>query len=85
MLNSHPDDIDVFVGGVTETPRDGALVGPLFECLLGHQFRDLKQGDRYWYETIGVEGFKYSMYLHIKHKNHVVIKYSFEDDYILKR
>ncbi|XP_078333074.1 salivary peroxidase/catechol oxidase-like isoform X2 [Crassostrea virginica] len=55
----HPDDIDVFVGGVTETPRDGALVGPLFECLLGHQFRDLKQGDRYWYETIGVEGFKY--------------------------
>ena len=54
MLYSHPDDIDVFVGGVTETPRDGALVGPLFECLLGYQFRELKLGDRYWYETIGV-------------------------------
>ena len=62
LLNSHPDDIDVFVGGVTETPRDGALVGPLFECLLGHQFRDLKLGDRYWYETNGTEGFPEGMY-----------------------
>ncbi|XP_061185756.1 peroxidasin-like [Saccostrea echinata] len=51
------DDIDVFVGGITETPRDDALVGPLFECLLGNQFRDLKFGDRYWYEKSGTEGF----------------------------
>nr|XP_022290587.1 myeloperoxidase-like [Crassostrea virginica] len=54
----HVNDIDVFVGGITETPRDDALVGPLFECLLGRQFRDLKFGDRYWYETKGVEGFR---------------------------
>ncbi|XP_061185816.1 thyroid peroxidase-like [Saccostrea echinata] len=53
----HVDDIDVFVGGMTETPRDGALVGPLFECLLGRQFKDLKFGDRYWYERSGIEGF----------------------------
>nr|XP_022289209.1 myeloperoxidase-like [Crassostrea virginica] len=54
----HVNDIDVFVGGITETPRDDALVGPLFECLLGRQFRDIKCGDRYWYERRGVEGFR---------------------------
>lgn len=54
---SDVNDVDVFVGGVTETPRDDALVGPLFECLLGRQFHDIKFGDRYWYERNGVEGF----------------------------
>lgn len=59
LQNTYDDvnDVDVFVGGVTETPRDDALVGPLFECLLGRQFHDIKFGDRYWYETNGVEGF----------------------------
>lgn len=63
----------MFVGGVTETPRDDALVGPLFECLLGRQFHDIKFGDRYWYETNGVEGFprrKYKvMKIFLKEKN----------------
>ncbi|XP_078321657.1 salivary peroxidase/catechol oxidase-like isoform X2 [Crassostrea virginica] len=51
------DDIDVFAGGVAETPDDGAAVGPLFSCIIGNQFRDFKDGDRYWYERKGVEGF----------------------------
>ena len=63
LIYSHVNDIDVFVGGITETPRDDALVGPLFECLLGRQFRDLKFGDRYWYETKGVEGFRRGIYI----------------------
>ncbi|XP_061193219.1 peroxidase-like protein 3 [Saccostrea echinata] len=53
----HVDDIDVFVGGISEIPRADAVVGPLFECLLGWQFRDLRFGDRYWYEKRGIEGF----------------------------
>ncbi|XP_062569461.1 peroxidasin homolog pxn-2-like [Saccostrea cucullata] len=53
----HVDDIDVFVGGISETPRADAVVGPLFECLLGWQFKELRFGDRYWYETKGIEGF----------------------------
>ena len=65
LIYSHVNDIDVFVGGITETPRDDALVGPLFECLLGRQFRDLKFGDRYWYETKGVQGFIRGIYLNI--------------------
>ena len=64
VIDSHVNDIDVFVGGITETPRDDALVGPLFECLLGRQFRDIKCGDRYWYERRGVEGFRTGIHVH---------------------
>lgn len=57
QLHSNVDDIDVFAGGMAETPQDGASVGPLFSCIIGQQFQDIKDGDRYWYENKGVEGF----------------------------
>ena len=49
------DDVDVFVGLVSETHVPGALVGPTLACLLGSQFRDIKFGDRFFYETRGQE------------------------------
>lgn len=58
FISSDVDDIDVFAGGVAETPLDGAAVGPLFSCIIGNQFRDMKEGDRYWYENRGREGFR---------------------------
>lgn len=50
-------DIDVFVGGLSELPEEGSVLGPVFNCLIGKQFRDLKFGDRYWFENPGVGGF----------------------------
>ncbi|MEM7768496.1 MAG: peroxidase family protein [Pseudomonadota bacterium] len=48
----HVDDVDLWVGGLAEKPRvrQGSQVGPLFRRILKRQFRNLRDGDRFWYE-----------------------------------
>ncbi|XP_076454774.1 salivary peroxidase/catechol oxidase-like [Babylonia areolata] len=50
------DDVDVFVGLMVEKHKPGSLTGPTLACLLGHQFRDMKLGDRFFYEADSSEG-----------------------------
>ena len=45
------DDVDLFTAMVSENKASDALVGQTVQCILGKQFRDLKFGDRFWYET----------------------------------
>ncbi|XP_067864219.1 eosinophil peroxidase-like isoform X2 [Heptranchias perlo] len=55
LLNLYgtPDNIDVWVGGISEPFVEGGRVGPLFACLIGQQFKNLRDGDRFWWESQG--------------------------------
>lgn len=45
-------DIDLWIGGLSEKSRSpSALLGPTFSCIIGKEFRDLKYGDRLFYEN----------------------------------
>ena len=48
MLSFHhvADNIDLFVGGMAETPVPGGKVGPTFSHILVDQFRRLRDADR---------------------------------------
>uniref|UniRef100_A0A182VX06 Chorion peroxidase n=1 Tax=Anopheles minimus TaxID=112268 RepID=A0A182VX06_9DIPT len=48
-LYSHPDDVDLYVGGVLEPPVEGGVVGDTFAELIADQFSKFQHGDRYFY------------------------------------
>ncbi|XP_043943009.1 myeloperoxidase-like [Protopterus annectens] len=43
-----PNNIDVWLGGILEPPSDDGRVGPLFSSIIGKQFQNLRDGDRYF-------------------------------------
>jgi len=45
------DQIDPWVGGLAETPVEGAIVGPLFAAVIADQFTRLRDADRFWYQN----------------------------------
>lgn len=47
------DDIDRFVGDLSEFPVAGSITGPTFSCLMGENFANVKYADRYCYEVGG--------------------------------
>ncbi|XP_068081797.1 peroxidase isoform X2 [Anabrus simplex] len=52
-IYDHPDDVDLWSAGVSERPSRGSMVGPTFSCIIARTFRDLRRGDRFWYENKG--------------------------------
>ncbi|XP_061781050.1 thyroid peroxidase [Nerophis lumbriciformis] len=51
QIYNHPNNIDVWLGGLVEIFLPGARVGPVFACLIGKQMKALRDGDRFWWEA----------------------------------
>ena len=51
LIYDSVEDIDLFVGGISESAAPGALLGPTFQCLIGDQFKRLQHGDRFYYDS----------------------------------
>ncbi|XP_032794174.2 peroxidase isoform X6 [Daphnia magna] len=47
------EDIDLYIGGVTERPLPGAAVGPTFAYIIAQQFDNLRRTDRFFYANLG--------------------------------
>ncbi|XP_053139049.1 thyroid peroxidase-like [Hemicordylus capensis] len=50
-LYGTPENIDLWIGAIAEPLLPDARVGELLACLLGRQFRVLRDGDRFWWEN----------------------------------
>ncbi|XP_051891641.1 eosinophil peroxidase-like isoform X2 [Pristis pectinata] len=48
------ENIDVWIGAISEPFVKGGKIGPLLACLIGQQFKNLRDGDRFWWENPGV-------------------------------
>ena len=44
------DDMDIWVTGLAEDRYGESMLGELFHTIVAHQFRVLRDGDRFWYE-----------------------------------
>uniref|UniRef100_A0A672J9W0 Thyroid peroxidase n=1 Tax=Salarias fasciatus TaxID=181472 RepID=A0A672J9W0_SALFA len=53
-MYGHPDNIDVWLGGLVENLLPGSRTGPLFACLIGRQMKAVREGDRFWWQAEGV-------------------------------
>ncbi|XP_055618137.1 chorion peroxidase [Toxorhynchites rutilus septentrionalis] len=49
QVYEHPDDVDLWIGGLLEPAEEGGLVGHTFGHLIAEQFARLKFGDRFYY------------------------------------
>ncbi|XP_073421308.1 myeloperoxidase-like [Dendrobates tinctorius] len=54
QLYGTPENIDIWVGGVSEPLVRRGRTGKLLTCLIGNQFRRSRDGDRFYYENPSV-------------------------------
>lgn len=53
--NGDVNAVDLWLGGLAETPTQGAMIGETFGIIILKQFESLRDGDRYWYQNQGFD------------------------------
>uniref|UniRef100_A0A6A7G547 Peroxidase-like n=2 Tax=Hirondellea gigas TaxID=1518452 RepID=A0A6A7G547_9CRUS len=56
QVYEHPDDVDLFMGGITEKSVGDGILGFTFRCVVADQFARSKGADRFFYENSGQTG-----------------------------
>ena len=67
LCRNNYEEIDLFVGGMSENRVKGGDVGPTFACLLAKQFDFMKRGDSFWYERKSGPGKEFNQGLYINY------------------
>lgn len=49
-IDAYLPDVDLFVGGISENPQAGSILGQTFTCIIARTFQRYRVGDRFWYE-----------------------------------
>ena len=65
LCRNNYQEIDLYVGGMSENRVKGGDVGPTFACLLAKQFDFMKRGDSFWYERESGLGKEFNQGLYI--------------------
>lgn len=52
LPRSFLDNVDLYVGALMEDAVSGAMVGPTLACIIGDQFKRIRDGDRYHLITV---------------------------------
>ena len=48
------ENVDFWLGGISEKQLSHSIIGQTFACIFGLTFRNIRDGDRFWYENPGV-------------------------------
>lgn len=57
---SSVDDVDMFIGGILESPKSGVVLGSTFGKIVGDQFIRLRHADNYFYDLGGSRPSKFT-------------------------
>jgi peroxidase len=55
VFGNDVDQIDLWTGGLSETPAAGAMIGETFQTIIAAQFEALRDGDQFWFESQGFD------------------------------
>jgi peroxidase len=53
--NGDINSVDLWTGGLAEDHMSGAMVGQTFGVIIGQQFENLRDGDRFWFQNQGFD------------------------------